>query len=147
MTRIALIGRLLVATQFALIGWLVWPLSAQHWSSRAFALLGGSILLGSWTLLHNRPGNFNIRPEPKASARLITDGPYRYARHPMYTAVLLFGAAEVVAYADAWKIAAWIALALVLYSKAGLEERGLRVQFPGYAGYCTRVSRFIPYLF
>lgn len=147
MTRIALIGRLLVAAQFALIGWLIWPLSAQHWSPPALALLGGAILLGAWTLFHNRPGNFNIRPEPKASARLITDGPYRYARHPMYTAVLLFGAAEVVAYADTWKIAAWLALALVLQAKATLEERGLRSQFSGYESYSANVRRFIPYLF
>lgn len=147
MTRISLIGRFLVAAQFALIGWLIWPLSAQHWSPPALALLGGAILLGLWTLFHNRPGNFNIRPEPKASARLVTNGPYRYARHPMYTAVLLFGAAETVAYADAWKIAAWLALALVLLAKAILEERGLRSQFSGYERYSANVRRFIPFLF
>lgn len=147
MTRIALIGRFLVAAQFALIGWLIWPLSAQLWSPPALALLGGAILLGLWTLFHNRPGNFNIRPEPKAAARLVTNGPYRYARHPMYTAVLLFGAAATVAYADAWKIAAWLALALVLLAKAILEERGLRSQFSGYERYSANVRRFIPFLF
>jgi protein-S-isoprenylcysteine O-methyltransferase Ste14 len=147
MNRFALAGRLLVAAQFALIGWLIWPLTPQAWSPPALALLAGAAALGLWTLAHNRPGNFNIRPEPKASARLVTGGPYRYMRNPMYSAVLLFAAAEVLAYRDLWKILCWIALALVLLAKVMLEERYLRAVFPGYAAYAKRVKRFIPGVF
>lgn len=147
MTRIAATGRLLVAAQFALLTWLIWPLTPQAWSLSALALLGCALALGLWTLAHNRPGNFNIRPEPKAAGELVTSGPYRFVRNPMYCAVLLFAAAAVVAYADPWKILCWLALALVLLAKAMLEERGLRAQFPGYAQYAARVRRFIPRLF
>jgi len=140
-------GRLLVAAQFALIGWLIWPLTPQAWSLPALALLAGAVALGLWTLFHNRPGNFNIRPEPKTSARLVTSGPYRYLRNPMYSALLLFAAAEVIAYRDAWKIACWFLLALVLLGKAMLEERWLRAHFPAYADYARRVRRFIPGVF
>ena len=147
MAPIAITGRLLVAAQFALIGWLIWPLTPQAWSAPALALLAASVALGVWTIWHNRPGNFNIRPEPKASGRLVTSGPYRFVRNPMYSALLLFAAAEVVAYADMWKIAAWFTLALVLLAKAMLEERGLRAQFAGYAAYAKRVRRFIPGVF
>ena len=147
MNRFAIAGRLLVAAQFALIGWLIWPLSAQAWSPPALALLACALVLGAWTLAYNRPGNFNIRPEPKKSGRLVTGGPYRFVRNPMYSAVLLFAAAEVVAYRDLWKIACWLALALVLLAKAMLEERGLRALFPGYAAYARRVRRFIPGVF
>jgi protein-S-isoprenylcysteine O-methyltransferase Ste14 len=147
MTRVAAAGRLLVAAQFALLAWLIWPLSAQAWSLPALALLGCAVVLGLWTLAHNRPGNFNIRPEPKASGRLVTSGPYRHMRNPMYSALLLFAAAEVVAYRDPWKILCWMALALVLVAKAMLEERGLREQHTGYAEYAKRVRRFIPGLF
>ena len=147
MSRFAIAGRLLVAAQFALIGWLIWPLTPQVWSLPARALLACAVALGVWTLAYNRPGNFNIRPEPKASGRLVTGGPYRYLRNPMYSAVLLFAAAEVVAYRDMWKIACWLLLALVLLAKAMLEERGLRALFPGYAAYAKRVRRFIPGVF
>ena len=147
MMRAALTGRMLVALQFALIAWLIWPLTPQAWSLPALALLGSAVVLGLWTLAHNRLGNFNIRPEPKASGQLVTSGPYRYVRNPMYSAVLLFAAAEVVAYRDAWKIACWFALALVLLAKALLEERGLREQHAGYAEYAKRVRRFIPGVF
>ncbi len=147
MNRIAATGHLLVAAQFALLAWLIWPLTAQAWSLPALALLGCALALGVWTLTHNRPGNFNIRPEPKASAKFVTSGPYRFVRNPMYCAVLLFAAAFVLAYGDPWKILCWLALALVLLAKALLEERGLRATFPGYAEYAARVRRFIPRLF
>jgi len=146
-TRTGAIGRLLVAAQFALLAWLIWPLTPQVWSLPALALLACAAALGVWTLAYNRPGNFNIRPEPKASGRLVTGGPYRYMRNPMYSAVLLFAAAEVVAYADPWKIGCWLILALVLLAKALLEERGLRERHAGYAEYARRVHRFIPGLF
>jgi len=147
MNRFALAGRLLVAAQFALIGWLVWPFTPQAWSLPALALLGCAVVLGLWTLFHNRPGNFNIRPEPKVSAQLVTGGPYRYMRNPMYSALLLFAAAEVLAYRDPWKIVCWMALALVLLAKVLLEERALRALFPTYAAYARRVRRFIPGVF
>lgn len=147
MNRFAIAGRVLVAAQFALIGWLIWPLTPQAWSPPALALLGCAVALGLWTLFHNQPGNFNIRPEPRASGRLVTGGPYRHMRNPMYSAVLLFAAAEVVAYADMWKIACWLLLALVLLAKVMLEERFLRACFPGYAEYARRVRRFIPGIF
>lgn len=35
-----------------------------------------SLALAAWTLRHNRPGNFNIRPIPKVSGNLVTSGPY-----------------------------------------------------------------------
>ena len=130
-----------------MLAWLMWPLTPQAWSLPALALLACALVLGLWALIHNRPGNFNIRPEPKASGRLVTSGPYRYMRNPMYSALLLFAAAAVAAYGDPWKILCWLALALVLLAKVMLEERGLRARFPGYAEYDKRVRRFIPGVF
>ena len=147
MSRFEIGGRLLVALQFALIGWLIWPLTPQAWSAPALALLACAAALGVWTLFHNRLGNFNIRPEPKARGKLVTGGPYRYVRNPRYSAVLLFAAAEVVAYSDPWKTVCWFVLALVLLAKALLEERYLRALFPGYVAYAKQVRRFIPGVF
>ena len=111
-------------------------------------LLTGALgaALGAWTLLFNRLGNFNIRPEPKAGGKLITGGPYHYIRHPMYSALLLTFAG--VAYGDGpgYKLGIWALLAVVLVLKAQLEEQGLLRTFPGYADYRRRSRRFIPFI-
>ena len=84
----------LVALQLGLIAVIVlgtgWPVSPRAWPPAIF-LLAMSIVLFAWTIGHNRLGNFSVLPEPRRSARLVTSGPYRWIRHPMYVAVLLGG--------------------------------------------------------
>ncbi len=140
------VGAILVAIQFALIGWLVWPFTPQAWSPLALAFAAGAVALGAWTLAYNRPGNFNIRPEPHARGKFVGGGPYRYVRHPMYSAVLLFAAAETTAYHDPWKVVASALLVAVLLAKAVIEERHLAARYPEYAAYAARVRRFIPWV-
>lgn len=106
-----------------------------------------SVALGVWTLAHNRLGNFNIHPAPKISGVLVTSGPYRWIRHPMYSAVLLAGAAmaSIATGVVAWL--AWLALFLVLWVKALLEERWVGQLHGAYADYCRQSKRFIPWIF
>lgn len=109
----------------------------------AWLLAAASAMLGLWTLAHNRIGNFNIRPTPKAGGKLITSGPYQYIRHPMYSAVLLGGAA--LAWASApWAWLAWAVLCVVLWHKSSLEERWMADHHPHYAAYRQHSRRFIP---
>lgn len=141
------LSAVLIALQFALIGLIVWPFGAQRFSTVAWLFVIAAVALGVYTLLHNRLGNFNIRPEPKRTANLITGGPYRFIRHPMYSTLLLAALGFVVA-ENLWiKLALWIALALVLYEKSVFEEQLLSEKFSGYAAYLARTKRFIPYLF
>lgn len=144
-------GTLLVALQFALM-LLLLALAAP-------AILRGDVPLAAivmavssfglflWTLLHNRLGNFNIRPTPKSFGVLVTTGPYQQIRHPMYTSVLL-GAASLALMSDrllGWT--AWSALAMVLLVKSIFEERWMREVHPGYSSYCRESKRFVPWLF
>lgn len=140
----------LVVLQLGLIAVIVfgtgWPVSPRAWPMAIF-LLAMSVVLFAWTLGHNRLGNFSVFPEVRHNARLVTGGPYRRIRHPMYAAVMLGTAAFVAADARAWRVAAWAALVAVLTAKAMREERNLRSAFPEYADYASRTRRFIPFLF
>ena len=140
---------LLVALQFGLIAGLVlgtdWQ-AARHPGPLPIALFALGAALGLWTLSVNRWGNFNIRPEVKRSARLIMIGPYRWIRHPMYSAVLLGIAAFVAADASALRLALFVALLIVLAIKAGREETRLREAFAEYGAYASRTQRFVPLL-
>lgn len=144
-------GILLVGLQFGLL-FVLAALAASNVMhgvipAGAFLLAGTSVALAAWTLLHNRPGNFNIRPTPKVRGVLVTTGPYRWIRHPMYTSVLLGGAALAWTSSTFIGWVTWSALAIVLLKKSTLEERWMREKHPGYAAYLLRTKRFLPWLF
>ena len=113
-------------------------------SAAAFLLALGSVALAAWTLAHNRPGNFSIHPAPKAQGRLITTGPYRWIRHPMYTSVLLGAAA--LTWTSSPPAAGWASWSVLLL-KSKLEERWMREKHDGYAAYALASKRFLPWLF
>jgi protein-S-isoprenylcysteine O-methyltransferase Ste14 len=139
----------LVALQFALIAALLascWPPAPDAPLALALVLLAASAAVGLAALAVNRPGNFNIRPELKAGARLASTGIYRWLRHPMYTAVLLGALAAWLVDPAAWRLAALLALLAVLAAKARREERYLLQRFPAYAEYRTRTWALLPWL-
>ncbi len=147
------LGLVLVLLQFVLIGVIAWRAGpsflALQASTLAWCVLAAGIALGGWALSANRPGNFNIRPMPKAGGQLVRSGPYAWIRHPMYTAVLLAGLAGVYGVDIPGRTlvgTAFLALLGVLWVKAGMEEQWMAAQHPDYAAYQKDTSRFIPWL-
>ena len=150
------LGRRLVALQFALMGALgllalaglrTPPTGAM--AALAVAGVALTFVLAAWTLAANRPGNFNIHPSPRDGGRLVTRGPYRWIRHPMYTTVLVAGAVAVLLSDRAWLgLAAlcWAALVAVLAAKARLEEAWMTEVHPAYADYRRHTRCFVPWL-
>ena len=139
-------SRLYVVAQFACLAALLVPGAGWPASPLCLPLLAAAAALGLWALAANRPGNFNIRPDPKEGGVLVRHGPYRHVRHPMYLAVLLFGAGVTVGFADAWRWAVLGLLAAVLHFKARYEERALAARYPDYANYARRTPALIPFL-
>ncbi|MFW8565926.1 methyltransferase family protein [Orrella sp. 11846] len=105
-----------------------------------------SAIIGIWAITANRPGNFSVLPLPKQHAQLITHGPYRWIRHPMYTSVLLFGLACASVLGTPLGVSLWIALVITLSLKARLEEQYLLQSFEAYGQYMQRTGRFLPKL-
>ena len=145
-----LLGSVLVALQFGLIALLAWMAGPAFLSGNApagaWAVCALGLLLAVWAMSSNPPGNFNIRPAPRAGARLVEHGPYRWIRHPMYTAVMVCGWAAAGTSAS-W--VAWLSLAalvVVLVVKAVFEERWMLQAHPGYAAYRQGTRWFLPWI-
>lgn len=145
------LGTALVGLQFLLLGVLAWHAvdGLRRSSIPLDALLGAiaAVFLGLWALRANRPGNFNIRPVPRVGGHLVESGPYRWIRHPMYSALILAGLAAARSSIGA---SAWLALAglvVVLVLKAGIEERAMIARHHAYRAYQRRTWRFVPGIF
>ena len=145
------IGLLLVVLQFALMGALavvvVLSRPEQPIGLLAPLLWAAAAGVGVAALAANRPGNFNIRPDPRPDGQLVTHGIYHWVRHPMYSSVLLAATGAAASAADGWRIAAWaavLALLAVLTVKSMFEERWMAERHPDYIGYAHRTRRFFP---
>ncbi len=103
--------------------------------------------IGIWSIAVMGIGNMNISPLVKEGAVLITKGPYRVIRHPMYSAVLLVLWPAIIDDCSLMRIIAGIVLTIVLIIKMLFEERLLKKQFAEYETYMKTTKRLIPVIF
>jgi protein-S-isoprenylcysteine O-methyltransferase Ste14 len=138
-------GYLLVALQLLALAYLAitgpW-LAPGIWIVPQIIGLG----LGIWALAAMQLRNFHIAPEVRAQ-ELVARGPYRWLRHPMYTAVLLIAGAWVGGYFSWARLIVWLLLAVVLVIKLQYEETLLQARFQDYASYRQRTKRLLPFVY
>lgn len=138
---------LLVSLQFLFIGILVMGSSLQNINSAATIVILLSILLVFWAITAMQKSKLRILPEPSSDATLITNGPYRFIRHPMYTAILLGCIGLLLNFFSMIRLVIFLALATILIIKLTWEETMLIQKFDAYKSYRNRTSRLIPFLF
>ena len=76
-----------------------------------------------------------------------TRGPYRWIRHPIYAAILLFVWSGVSAHPSLGSIGAGAIASVGTAVRIVAEERLVLAQYPEYAEYAARTKRLIPYIF
>lgn len=74
--------------------------------------------------------SLRVSPIPKNGAPLITSGIYKYFRHPMYLAVLLYGAGMTLNNLNIISISIWFLLLVTLIIKANFEDSLLLERHP-----------------
>ena len=144
-----LVARLLVVTQFLLVGAL-FRLSIFSFHRKVHSYLAFEIILAFVGVLliivaaKNLKPSLKISPIPKLDAPLISIGIYRYVRHPMYLAVILIGF-SLAGYTDS--LAGWILegfLLITLNVKATFEDALLLELHPESAHFQMHTSKLIP---
>lgn len=138
-------GTILVICQLTLL--VLLAASTRWYEFRLLALpfFIASLLLAVWAVKVMRLGHFNIRPAIKEGALLITHGPYRFIRHPMYASLLLAGLGLLIISCSWLRLAGFSALWLVLYLKLRIEERLLLEHFPDYSLYQKSSRMLFPW--
>jgi protein-S-isoprenylcysteine O-methyltransferase Ste14 len=79
-------------------------------------------------------------PKPRETGELVEKGPYRFVRHPIYVAGLLFFLGVGLSSSLPATLGA-LALGVLWWRKAGVEEAYLAARFPEYEAYRRRVRR------
>jgi protein-S-isoprenylcysteine O-methyltransferase Ste14 len=112
------------------------PNEALRWAGAVLWLAGAVLCI--WPLWSLRR-SFSLEPEART---LVTSGPYRLARHPIYTVYLLINAGILLRHLTLpfdLVLAVWVALLLV---RIRYEEGVLMAAFPEYPEYRRRVRAF-----
>jgi protein-S-isoprenylcysteine O-methyltransferase Ste14 len=105
------------------------------------------MVIGIWALTIMGIGNMNISPLVKQGGVLVTRGPYRLIRHPMYLAVLLVLWPLIIDHSSLLRITAGFVLTIDLIIKMLFEEGLLKKQFAEYKAYMRTTKRLIPFIF
>jgi protein-S-isoprenylcysteine O-methyltransferase Ste14 len=91
--------------------------------------------------------NWGTPMTQKREPELVTSGPYRLVRHPIYSGILVAGVGTAVALTWFWLIVVGLAGTYFIYS-ATVEERFLTEQFPdAYPTYKRTTRMLVPYVF
>jgi protein-S-isoprenylcysteine O-methyltransferase Ste14 len=124
---LAALGSLLSPSPFV-IGLQLLALATAGWARRSFPV-----------------GAFRVAADPAADG-IIRSGPYRWIRHPMYSAALLFIWSGVMTNATIWTLLVRIAVTAMAAVRIIQEERLLRARYPGYASYADTTKAILPHV-
>ena len=115
--------------------------SAGHATSYALTLMAAPLDGGATLALGT---NFSLLPHYRT---LVTAGPYRLVRHPLYASYLLADGTLAVGMASGAAVALWLVELALLADRARREERLLAAADPVYHAYAATVRyRLIPFI-
>jgi protein-S-isoprenylcysteine O-methyltransferase Ste14 len=126
--------------------WMAWSkIGLPEWIRWLGVGLGILCALGIYWLFSSIGSGITPTSATRSEHKLVTSGPYRWVRHPLYT----FGASLFITFgliADNWFIALMGVLAFIaMASRTPKEEDNLIAKFGDeYRAYMKRTGRFLP---
>jgi protein-S-isoprenylcysteine O-methyltransferase Ste14 len=114
--------------------------SSSPW---VIALQISAILLMIWARVTFGLRSFHAAANPTAGG-LITTGPYRFIRHPIYASICLFVWAGVLGNRSPQSISLGVLAAAGTVARLLCEERLVTRQYPEYRAYSRTTKRLFP---
>ncbi len=120
--------------------------SAGVWSTvLGLCLFVLGLGLAIWARRHIGP-SWGLPMSQQDEPELVTSGPYRWVRHPIYSGILLAGVGSAAALGWRWLVAVGLAGVYFVYS-AVMEERYLSAELPdSYPSYKHGTKMLVPFV-
>lgn len=145
----------LLILSILLLGMLIWLINPDWMKWSAIALpgwvrwIGGGIVAAGLALLiwtHQTLGaSFSGNLEIREQHQLVKTGPYRWVRHPMYSAIFLWATGLSLIAANWFVCLIPLAFALFFIVRVPTEEKMMLEGFGDeYRAYIKRTGRFLP---
>jgi len=122
-----------------------WSSLGTWWLVAGTALYVFGTVLITWAMLVNTHFETVVRIQTDRNHRVVTDGPYRFIRHPGYVGAGLWILAAPLIVGSVYGLIPVVLVAVTIVVRTHLEDRTLHRELPGYADYATRVPyRLLP---
>jgi protein-S-isoprenylcysteine O-methyltransferase Ste14 len=107
----------------------------------ALQILAGLLMI--WARFTFGARSFHAAANPTAGG-LVTNGPYRFIRHPIYAAITLFTWAGVVAHLSLLTVSLGLLATVGVIVRLLCEEHLVVRSYPEYRAYSERTRRLLP---
>ena len=123
-----------------------------HWSHVPLwvNLLGLGLMIPSfgllmWVTTTNTYLSRYVRIQDDRGHQVITSGPYRFVRHPMYASSILFFPAIPMLLGSWWALIPAVIIMGLVILRTYLEDKTLQAELPGYKEYAQKTRyRMVP---
>ena len=122
-----------------------WSAMSPAWIAPGVALIlaGDGVIL--WSMAVNKFLETTVRIQSERGHAVVSSGPYRIVRHPMYVGCALLFAGIPLTLGSWWGCLPAAVAALALFVRTGFEDAMLRRELPGYAAFAQRTRwRLLP---
>jgi protein-S-isoprenylcysteine O-methyltransferase Ste14 len=127
------------------VGRVRWSQMAAAWQVLGLVGMVMSGCLIFWTILTNAYLGRMVRIQEDRGHQVVTGGPYRYVRHPMYVGIILLFPCMTLFLGSWWALVPASLIAVLMVIRTALEDRTLLAELPGYTEYAQQVRyRLLP---
>ena len=128
---------------------MLWLFAIHHLFATNHVLLavqGCAVLLMLWARATFGLRSFHATANTTKGG-LVTTGPYRYWRHPIYASIIYFVWAGQVEMPTVASVSLALAVTAGLVGRMVLEEQFLVTAYPEYLEYMRHAKRVVPFVF
>lgn len=137
-----------VGVQLVTIAYLVFngPVVPDKPIPLLLVVIGGVVMLWAIAVMMKR-SDLRILPDIAEKAKLVTSGPYKFIRHPMYSGGMLVMIGLFINYLRPDRLIMALILIIDMILKLHYEESLWVKKIPEYKNYQRKTKKLIPYIY